>query len=123
MVALSLVLNHPVRTRGSQSEGPDGLQSDEKTLYERAGPSLSGRQEGRSGGKQHKSGSYLVITVVCPISQRHQTRRPSNSMGSGILGGATTGRADSCKIDGKTNSLQMLRKGIQFSVHQTRRAF
>ena len=43
-----LVLNQIERT-GPQSEGPVGLQSVEKTVYERARPSLSCRQEGRLG--------------------------------------------------------------------------
>ena len=57
------------------------------------------KEGGLVGGKQHKSGSYLVITVVWPISQRHQARRPP--MGSGIWG-ATIGRAGSRKIAGET---------------------
>ena len=92
----------------SRVEGPnqkDPAVFNQRKRQCRRGPTLFiGPTRRRVEGKQHKSGSYLVITVACPISQRHQWRRAQ--MGSGILlRGATTGRAGSRKIAGETHHL------------------
>ena len=109
LVALSKVLQSSISWIGQGPNQKDPTVFNQRKIWE--GRALFiGPTRRRVGGKQHKSGSYLVITLVCPISQRHQTRRPSDSMGSGILGGAIAGRAGSCKIAGETNSLQILGK-------------
>ena len=112
MVAPSWVLYSSISWIGQGPNQKDPTVFNQRKIWE--GRALFiGPTRRRVGGKQHKSGSYLVITLVSPISQRHhQTRRPSNSMGSGILGGATVGRAGSYKIAGETNSLQILGKCI-----------
>ena len=87
MVVLSWVLPLVLNQTKSRVEGPnqkDPTVFNQRKRQCRRGPTLFiGPTRRRVGGKQHKSGSYLVITVACPISQRHQWRRAR--MGSGIL--------------------------------------